>query len=82
MNENQAERLVCAFESIAKYLEKWYNAEHPTITKVAKEPTITFVKTSEEQLLEDQGQTGEETTEEWTSLGPIEREFLSNERKK
>lgn len=75
MNENQCERLVSAFEKMADVLQKWYAADHPE-KKAPSEPTITSVKSKEDQLLEDQGQTGEETIEDWTTLGPRERAFL------
>lgn len=75
MNENQAERLVLAFEKMADTFQKWYVSDHPE-KKGPSEPTISYVKGPEEQMLEDQGKTGEETTEEWTTLGPREREFL------
>ncbi len=75
MNENQAERIAVAFEKMADVLQKWYAADHPE-KKAPSEPTITYVKDETEQMLEDQGQTGEETIEDWTTLGPREREFL------
>lgn len=75
MNDTTLESLADSFRRIADVMEKWYAADHPE-KKAPSEPTITYVKDETEQMLEDQGQTGEETTEEWTTLGPREREFL------
>jgi hypothetical protein len=79
MNENQMERLVIAFETLARVSEAWYNKRYPE-PKAVKEAEIHYVNDPEKQLLEDQGQTGEETTEEWMSLGRHERDFIEKQK--
>jgi len=80
------ERLTVAFESIAESLftiatlrEREYDMKYPQ-KKGPSEPTITYIPTDEERLKEEQGQTGERTTEDWTSLGPRERAFVKKEK--
>lgn len=80
MNDNQAERFVVAFEKIASTLEAWYKVEHPD-PKIPREAVKSYVKTPTSELEEDLGKTGEETIEEWTSLGYRERHFLDKEKK-
>ncbi len=79
MTEQQAERIANAFESIANTFKQWYNSEHPA-KPAPKDAIVTYVKGEEEALLEDQGATGEQTTEEWTDLGAREQDFLERER--
>lgn len=73
MNENQAERLVVAFESLADTLSKWYKSAYPE--REPKETVISRVKTDEDKLKEEQGDTGEESLDEWTQLGRHEARF-------
>jgi hypothetical protein len=87
MNENQAERIALAFERMANYAEKiagvaekWYNANYPE-RKPVEPAKVTFVKDSEDQLLEDQGATGEQSLEDWTDIGNREREFVERNKK-
>ena len=83
MNENQAERLVVAFESIAVSLEKWYNASHPPKAEL-KPVKVTTVKTDEELHREAEES---EPIENWTRLGEedgighYEREFIAKKAK-
>ena len=70
-----------AMVSIAKTMELDYNKKYPP-KKIGTEPTVTYVPTEEESLRQDQGDTGETTVEDWTSLGPRERAFIAGESKK
>jgi hypothetical protein len=70
-----------AMVSIAKTMELDYQKKWPS-KPVPREAEVTYVKTGEEELREDQGQTGEATVEDWTSLGPRERAFIAGESKK
>ena len=85
MNENQAERIALAFESMAETLKAWYKAEHPD-PKVPRDAVITKVKSPEDEQKEDLGSTGE-SLEEWTRLdggepiGDFERGFLAKGKK-
>ena len=84
MNENQAERIAAAFESIAATLNAWYKAEHPD-PKVPRDAKVTKLKTPEDEQRELLGDTGE-SLEQWTRLdsGPIgdfEREFVDKGKK-
>jgi hypothetical protein len=78
MNENQFERLVLAFERIAAVSEKWYNATHPE--RELKEVKITRVKTDEDRLKEEQGDTGEESLQDWTDIGRHEADFIATQK--
>jgi len=42
----------------------------------ARDATVSYIPTREEQLREDQGHTGEPSLAEWTSLGRREQAFL------
>ena len=64
--------------SIAKTLELDYNRKYPPRRPV-RDVDITYVKTEEEKLLEEQGQTGEATLREWTDIGPREQAVLERE---
>ena len=86
MNEFTEERLAGALELIgtalgliAKIMERDSYLKYPE-KKPPTEPTVTYIPTDEERLKEDQGQTGESTTQEWTSLGPRERAFAEKEK--
>jgi hypothetical protein len=95
MTPEQDERLVSAFEriaeafdfmagsldSIAKTQLKDYAKRYPAKQKNVK-ATVTHVKTEEERLKEDQGQTNE-SLEDWTTLtteppGPREKKWLED----
>lgn len=95
MTPEQEERLVVAFEkigeavdfiagsvdSIAKTQLKDFGKRYPAKQKNVK-ATVTHVKTDEERLKEDQGQT-DETLDEWTTLaeeepGPHEKKWLED----
>ena len=85
MSPEQEERFVVALElavgalaSIAKTVELDYARKYPP-RKEPTEPTITYVKSPEEELREDLGDTGEKTTEDWLTLGPRERAFVEEE---
>ena len=85
MTPEQEERLTLAFQSIsislsriAIVMERESAIKYPA-KKAPAEPTITYIPTDEERLKEEQGQTGEATTAEWTSLGPRERAFVEKE---
>lgn len=80
------ERLALAFEAIAEslaaiatVLERESALKYP-YKKAPREPLITYIPTDEERLKQDQGQTGEATTAEWTTLGPRERAFVEKEK--
>ena len=82
MTEEQEERLTLAFEqiaanlgSIARTMEVRFQKDYP-LKKPVRDADITYIPTEEERLREEQGQTGERTTEDWTSLGPRERKFV------
>lgn len=70
-----------ALQSIAKTLERDHQRKYPP-RKEPTEPTITHIKTDEELLRESLGETGEETTEEWLTIGPRERAYLEREKDK
>jgi hypothetical protein len=79
MNENQAERLVNAFEKIAEALTRRatldadrFAIEHPP-RREPKDVTITKPKDDEDRLREDQGST-DEPLDEWT--GRREKELI------
>lgn len=85
MNDFIQERIATALEligdslaAIAKVVERESQVKYPP-KKAPTEPTITHILTDEERLREEQGQTGESTTEDWTSLGPRERAFVKKE---
>lgn len=67
-----------AFVSIAKTMELWRNQAYP-VRKEPRDAELTHLKTDEEILREEQGQTGERTITDWTSLGPRERAFIEKE---
>jgi hypothetical protein len=69
-----------AFVSIAKTLELDYNRKYPA-KKEPRDVDITYIKTEEEQLREDQGSTGEATIEEWVTIGPREQAVLAREER-
>jgi hypothetical protein len=78
-NENQAERLVNAFEKIAEALTRRatldadrFAIEHPP-RREPKDVTITKPKDDEDRLREDQGST-DEPLDEWT--GRREKELI------
>jgi hypothetical protein len=75
------ELLVGAMQSIAKTMELDYNRKYPP-KKEPRDVEITYVKTEEEQLREDQGDTGEQTLQDWTSIGPRERQIIERERER
>jgi hypothetical protein len=81
MNEEQFERLVSAFESIAKSLSRWSEVSFPE--KKTPEPmTITRVPTEEDKAREAQGDT-DEPIEEWIDIGigPREQRIIDAEDK-
>lgn len=83
MNENQAERLANAFESIASSLEGLYKLHLARFDKdfppkkEVRDADITHLENEEEKLRKDLGDTGERTVEEWLEIGEREREFNS-----
>lgn len=77
MNENQFERLVVAFESLADTMSKWYKSAYPE--REPRETVVTRVKTDEDILKEEQGDTGEESLDEWTHLGRHEASFAAKQ---
>jgi hypothetical protein len=86
MTPDLDERLVQAFEdiagqlsTIAQVLELRFQCDYPR-PKPVRDADISHVPSPEEQLREDQGQTGEPTTEDWTSLGPREKAFIESSR--
>ena len=90
MTEEQEERYVKALEfavgalaSIARTMEADYDRRYPP-PKKPTEPTITHIKTDDELLREELGETGEKTTEDWIDIGigPREREFLEEDKKR
>ena len=87
MTDAQADELIRyvrdmagAFVSIAKTLELDYNRKYPA-KREPRDVDITYIKTEEEQLREDQGDTGEATVEQWTTIGPREQEVLEREER-
>ena len=90
MTEEQEERYVKALElavgalaSIARTMEADYDRRNPP-PKKPTEPTITHIKTDDELLREELGETGEKTTEDWLDIGigPREREFIEEDKKR
>jgi hypothetical protein len=105
MTPEQEERIVCAFERISEAFDfmagtieameqrqaREFSLRYPS--KRQPEPaTVSHVKTSEENLRENQGQTGEKNLRDWSTLdddegftGPREAAWLKvhpNENKK
>jgi DNA-binding ferritin-like protein len=96
MTPEQEERLVAAFErfaealdflagsveTIAKTAEKTYAKQYPAKQRNVK-ATVTHVKTDEERLKEEQGQS-DENLRDWTTLeekeepGPREKAWLES----
>jgi hypothetical protein len=79
------ERLAHSFEVIAQTAVAWYNLEkkrfeleHPTKPD-ARDATVSHIKSPIDQLRESQGATGE-TDEEWGTLGPREKQFLTRSK--
>lgn len=88
MTPTEQERIVVALEQIGAALHRLadvqaqeFRLKYPPI-QAPKPATITRVKTEEELLREEQGQTGEDL-EAWMtlndSIGPREREYLRAE---
>ena len=76
------ERAVVALEAIADALALWakleaqrFEKEYPE-RKPPADAKITKLKSEEDELRESLGDDGSETLEEWTDLGPRERELL------
>ncbi len=80
MTDEQSERLVRAFERLASAAEKLLAVQFPSRGE-PRDAIVTTVKSEEDELRESLGDTGEETIEEWTSIGRREREFLEREGK-
>lgn len=80
LNDNQAERLVIAFEKIAEALTLRATLDADRFTKEyppRRDPsdiTVSKPKTEEDYLREDQGQS-EESIEEW--IGQRERDIIA-----
>lgn len=74
MNDTTLESIADSFRRIADVMEKWYNATYPA--RERKEAVVTHLETDEERLRREQGDTGEESIQDWTDLrGPREREY-------
>ena len=85
MTIDQEERLIEQFRliagalsSIAKTMELEYSRKYPP-KKEPRDVDITYVKTEEEALREEQGDTGEATLSEWTTIGPREKAVLERQ---
>lgn len=78
-NTQAWEAIAAALGGIAKTLELEYQRKYPA-KKAPRDADVTYLKTEEEELREEQGQTGEKTVSEWTSIGPREKAFLDREK--
>ena len=86
-DERAMERIACAFEVVADTLVAMHKLQVQRLEKEfppkhePRDSIVTRIPTSEELLRRSQGQTGEESTEEWMQLdiGPRERELLKRE---
>lgn len=94
MNDEDVERMVQALEmmanamnAMARTYELLYYKMYPPRSS-PRDIRTSKPESEEERLRRDQGATGEETTEDWMnldeeeSMGPRERAFLDQERKK
>ncbi len=70
-------QLVLAFKQIGGSLgrlaivaEKWYDKTYPE--KVPREATVTHIKSDADKLRESLGISGDESLEQWTTLGETE----------
>lgn len=85
MTGEQEERLISAveslagsFKSIAATLELDYQRRYPKKV-LDREPTLTYVPSEQEAIVEDQQGSEEErkgSVEDWLNLGPREREYV------
>ena len=88
MNEEQEERLVAAFESIAQSLKRWIENTYPE-KKTPRDAKLTYIKTEDEKLREEiSGEDAHAPIEEWigfrekrevTGTGAPEEESANSE---
>lgn len=80
MTPEQDERLVAAFEGIARHLDRLAAVGESEFRKKylrrqrPKEATLTRVLTDEDKIRQDQG-ASEETLDRWLTLGPREQAY-------
>lgn len=81
MTLEQEERLVSAFETIAKIIQKDFNKRYPR--KKPREAIVHQMKTDEEKAREEiGGEDAESSIQDWLTLGIGKREeaFLNREK--
>lgn len=74
-DERAMERIATALTRIAIVMEARLANEFPP-KHAPRESTFSRIPSSEDRLKAAQGSTGEATIEEWTELGPRERELV------
>jgi hypothetical protein len=71
-------QMAMAIHSIARTMEIDLQKRYPEKT-APRDVTISYIPTAEERLREEQGQTGEPTLTDWTSIGWREQNVIRRE---